>query len=373
MSPYKLLPEGVAPTASCRLYTDTTDPFGWGLRPEQDYLLTGPLPEDPVAFEAMNVWFFDGERNIGFNIHATMQHGEMRAPVTIFLPDGRILRIRTDEPAKFTDPKRPHSTHVAYECIKPFRNWTFSIEYLPVWVTSKVELDAGVVADKSPSTSVTLKAKAVMVAPVYMQGTMLREAADAVKGEAGLWLAARLPLGMTPESFRFDQMFRAVGEVAFEGRTYQFNGYGLRGHVRGVRIMQGMYAHTWMAGAFPSGAAFGIQTFPRPEGGYFFTEAYIYKNGVMYPNRVIYAPLMSYDPDQGDYVIELACDQLGLSRIVGRDKRLFWWSMPAWGTAQPPRWGIDPAATTVMRQATAKYLLDDEIGYGMNERSGPRP
>jgi hypothetical protein len=168
-------------------------------------------------------------------------------------------------------------------------------------------------------------------------------------------------------------MYRAEGQLTFEGKTYPFSGYGLRGHVRGVRIMKGMYAHTWLAGAFPSGTAFGIQTFPRPEGGFYFTEGFIYKNGVMYPNRVIYAPLMSYDPDQGEYVIELACDQLGLTRITGRDRRIFWWSMPAWGTAQPPRWGIAPEATTVMRQATAEYRLDGEVGYGMNERSGPRP
>jgi hypothetical protein len=354
------------------LYTDKTDPFAWGLKPEQDYILTGPLPEDPQAMETSNVWFFDGERNIGFNIHATMQHGKMYAPVTVFLPDGRILRLRSDESAAFTDPQRPQSRHVQYFCEKPFRNWTYAINELPVWVTSKEELDAGVVADKLPTTTVSLEARATMMAPVYMQGGLLPEAADAIEGEAGLWLAARLPGGMTPEAFRFDQMYRAQGSLTFEGTTYEFDGYGLRGHVRGVRIMGGMYAHTWLGGVFPGGTAFGIQTFPRPEGGFFFSEAYVYKNGVMYPNRVIYAPLMSYDPDQGEYVIELACDELGLTRIKGRDKRLFWWSMPAWGSGQPPQWGIDPNAQTVMRQATAEYELDGEIGYGMNERSGPR-
>jgi hypothetical protein len=367
-----LLPPGVKPTRSALLYTDNTDPFSWGLRPEQDHLLTGPLPEDPNTMETMNVWFFDGERNIAFNIHAMMQNGEMRAPVTVFLPDGRILRLRTDAPARFTDPRRPHSQHVAYQCEKPFRNWTFSVDDLPVWITSKQELDAGVVTDETPTATVSFKANATMVAPVYVQGGLLPEAAEAVAGDAGLWLAARLPAGMTPESFRFDQMYRAEGSITFEGRTYEFDGYGLRGHVRGVRIMGGMYGHTWLAGAFPSGTAFGIQTFPRPEGGFFFTEGYVYKDGVMYPNRVIYAPQMSYDPNQGDYVIELACDELGLTRITGRDKRLFWWSMPAWGAAQPPRWGIAPEAQLVMRQAVTEYTLDGETGYGMNERSGPR-
>ncbi len=33
-------------TDVARLYTDTREPFACGLHPEQDHLLTGPLPED---------------------------------------------------------------------------------------------------------------------------------------------------------------------------------------------------------------------------------------------------------------------------------------------------------------------------------------
>lgn len=368
-----LLPPGVAPTESMALYNDTSDPFAWGLRPDQDYLLTGPLPEDPAAFETMNVWMFDGPRDVAFNIHAIMRHGQMHAMVSVFLPDGRILRTRSDEAARFDDPARPQSRHVAYHCEQPFRAWTFTVTELPVWVTSKAQLDAGVITDETPTTTVSFAARATMVAPIYLQGGLLPEAAEAVRGEAGLWLAARLPSGMNPESFRFDQMHHSVGSVTFEGQTHAFDGYGLRGHVRGVRVLGGMHGHTWLAGVFPSGTAFEIQTFPRPEGGFFFTEAYVYKDGIMHPNRVVYAPTMNYDPDQGDFVVELACDGLGLTRIAGRDKRLFWWSMPAWGTVEPPRWGIDPKAELVMRQAAAEYTLDGETGWGMNERSGPRP
>lgn len=372
MSHNKLLPPGVKPTESMKLYTDTSDPFTWGLRPEQDYVLTGPLPEDANAQETLNVWFYDPEKNIGINIHTMMQNGKMFAPVTVFLPDGRILRLRSDEPAQFTDPQRPHSKHINFHCEQAFHHWVYEINNLPVWITNKAELDSGVVEDKTPSHTVSLKIDANMAAPVYLQGGLLPEAAEAIKGEAGLWLAARIPAGTTPEAFRFDQMFRGSGTLSFEGETWEFNGYGLRGHVRGVRTLGGMYGHTWLGGIFPSGTAFGIQTFPRPGGGFFFSEAYVYKDGVMYPSRVIHAPKMSFDPDQGDYVIELANDQLGLVRITGRDKRLFWWSMPAWGSGQMPRWGIDPEATTVMRQAVTEYELDGEIGYGMNERSGER-
>ncbi|MDO7843623.1 hypothetical protein [Sphingomonas immobilis] len=372
MSRPQLLPPGVVPTKSTDLYSDVSDPFSWGLRPEQDHILTGPLPEDPSAIETLNVWFFDSARNIAFNIHPILQSGSMFAMVTVFLPDGRILRQRADEAALSDNPQIARSKHVELICDVPFRKWTYAIEDLPVWATDKEALVAGVITDETATTTVTLVAQATMVAPIYMQGGLLPEAAEAVAGEAGLWLAARLPAGMSSESYRFDQMFHAMGHLRFEGKSYDFDGYGLRGHVRGVRKLGGMAGHTWLAGVFPSGTAFGIQTFPRPDGGFFFSEGYVYKDGIMYPNRVLDAPRMSYDPDQGDYAIELACDQLGLTRIVGRDKRLFWWSMPAWGTTHAPRWGIDPEATMVMRQAVTEYTLDGETGYGMNERSGPR-
>lgn len=102
MSNSALLPPGTVPTRSALLYDDTSDPFGWGLRPEQDHALTGPLPEDPEAMETLNVWFFDGPRNIAFNLHPILQNGKMFGAATVFLPDGRILRTRSDAPASFT-------------------------------------------------------------------------------------------------------------------------------------------------------------------------------------------------------------------------------------------------------------------------------
>lgn len=131
--------------------------------------------------------------------------------------------------------------------------------------------------------------------------------------------------------------------------------------------------HTWLSGATPGGTAFGLVCFPQPEGGFHFGEALIFKDGVLYPSRIQYAPAMTYDPDEGDYVIELVNDQLGLTRITGHDDRLFWWSMPAWGSQNPPRWGVDPAAKMVMRQALARFEILGETAFGMNERSGPRP
>ena len=356
------------------LYNDTTDPWSLGLRPNQDHVLTAPFEMEPRVQETLNVWFYDGKRNIGFNIHPHhIQNGVIDGiMVTIFMPDGRVLRSSSDEFEPFTDPLRPRSKHINYHCIQPFREWVYNIDGLPVWETDRKELIGGAVADKAPTTRVSLTANAIMAAPIYRQGAMLPEADKAIDGEVGLWLAARLPSGRSPESFRFDQMFRAKGKLLVDGVSYEFDGCGLRGHVRGVRVMSKMYGHTWLGGLMPSGTAFGVQLYPRPGGGYYFSEAYIFKNGKMYPNRISYAPPMCFNPDQGEYVIELACDELGLTRIVGKDKRLFWWSMAEWGSGTRPQWGIDPNAATVMRQAVTEYTIDGEVGYGMNERSGPR-
>lgn len=369
-----LLPPGVAGTPSCDLYTDTTDPFSFGLRPEQDLLLTDFHPEDEQAAETMNVWVHDGERNTGFNIHAQMHGGTMRAPVTIFLPDGRVLRIRTDDPERFDDPARPHTKRVQYECVEPYRRWNYTITDMPVWVTNHAELAAGAIADETPTTTVSLRATATTLSPAWVQGTLLREAHDALAAGRAAWIAAHTRKGLSSEAFRFEQTIVCEGEITFEGTVYPFKGYGLRGHVRGTRIMGGMNSgHSWISGVTPTGTGFGLLVFPRgEEGGFHFCEAFVFKGGVLYPSRVQYAPAMTYDPDDPGYVIELVNDQLGLTRITGHDDRVFWWSMPAWGSAQPPRWGVDPDASIVMRQALARFEIDGETAYGMNERSGPR-
>jgi len=368
-----LLPSGTAKTELAKIYPHTDDSYSWGLRPEQDYLMTAPHPEEAQAIETLNVWFYDAKQNLGVNIHPQrILNGQILAiMVTVFLPDGRILRSNGDEAVQFTDPKRPQSKHVRFYCEKPFHQWTYSLDNLPMWETNKQELEAGAVAEKPAITHVSLELNGLMQSPIYMQGGLLPEAAEAIKGEAGLWFAARFEKGISSEAFRFEQIFSATGSLNVSGKTYPLEGCGLRGHVRGTRILGGMYGHTWTGGMFANGTAFGVQIFPRPEGGFFFSEAYIYKNGVMYPNRVVYAPPMSCDPNQGDYVIELACDELGLSRIIGRDQQVFWWSLSQWGSDQPIRWGIDPQASTVMRQATAEFRFDGEVGYGMCERSGP--
>ena len=52
--------------------------------------------------------------------------------------------------------------------------------------------------------------------------------------------------------------------------------------------------------------------------------AFIWKDGKIYPNRIVFASqIASVDPYE-EFVIEPACDQLGLTRITGHDTRVSW-------------------------------------------------
>lgn len=355
------------------------DPYAGGLNPEDDLALTALMREDPQVAETFNVWLYDPEKNVGINVHPAVQGGRMGAMASIFLPDGRVLRAQ-DEAAVFSSPSEFGSKHIQYTCKEPFREWAYRADKLPVFVTSGVDQKRGGVADKAPSAKVSFEIEAVTKAPPYIQGTLLPEAGEAIKGLPGRWIAVHLSSGPSELTRRYDQALAGAGSISFEGQTYEFSGYGLRGHVRGVRDLDGMEGHTWIGAVFPSGICLGVQVYPRSDGGYHLSEAYLYKDGVMYPNRVIYASRLNRNPDVHKFVVELACDELGLTRIVGEDRQAFWWSMSSWtgGTTADAKskqerridYGIDPDAPLLMKQAVSVFELDGEIGSGMCERSG---
>ena len=214
----------------------------------------------------------------------------------------------------------------------------------------------------------------VIIRPGYVYGPGKK----AMSGRVGLWIAGRLNAGMSPVSFRYDQALAATGTLTVGSETFEFNGYGLRGHVRGVRKMAGFASHTWMGAVFPeSGRAFGLQCHRGhgTAGGYEFSESYVYQDGTLYPTRIVYAPPISRNDPHAEFDVQLACDELGLVHLTGHDTHVLWTSLGPLGLGtppeqQPPRTGLVPDAPTAMSQSVASYDWADEPGYGMNERSG---
>jgi hypothetical protein len=267
--------------------------------------------------------------------------------------------------------------------VEAFRRWHYRLVDLPMTPTTDQAHEEG---DVRPGADirVSLDLEGRTVAPVWIQGSLLPEAREAMLGPVGLWIAGRLKSGMSANAFRYDQALAATGTITVEGATSQFEGYGLRGHVRGVRIMEGFKAHTWVGAVFPgSGTALGLQCHMAhgTPGGYVFSEAYVWRDGVLHPNRIIYAPPVSRDDPHAEFVIELACDALGLTRVTGRDTRVAWTSMGGGGLGESGHrpLALNPAtanrgrqagAATVMSQSLATFELDGQVGIGMCERSG---
>ncbi len=237
-----------------------------------------------------------------------------------------------------------------------------------------------------PTTTakVSLSLDATTVTPVWIQGTLLPEAQEAMRDFPGFWIAGRVNAGLVPSAFRYDQALSATGTITVDGESRSFVGHGLRGHVRGVRKMYHFRSHAWMEAVFPdSGLAFGIQAHCSDVyggQGYAFSEAFIWKDGKVYPNRIVYAPRIASEDPYAEFLIELACDELGLTRITGHDTRVSWFTMGTRGLggvsgqpmAEEQTMGLGrlPNAATLMSQSLAAFELDGVRGSGFTERSG---
>jgi hypothetical protein len=356
------------------------------LPPDADQALTALMPEDPEAVETFAVWLYDGVADIGLTMRVHPHGGASVGMATILLPDGRILNGA--DTGILTRGDHPESEHVRYEVVEPFRRWRYRLADMPMAETTEVAHATGEVVYGEPSVAVSVDFDGTMVAPAWIQGSLLPEAAAAMTNRAGLWIAGRLNAGMSPASFRYDQALAATGTITVGQQRFEFTGYGHRGHVRGVRKTDGFASHTWMGAVFPeTGRAFGLQCHRGHggKGGYEFSESYVFADGTLHPTRVIYAPPLSRSDPHREFEVQLACDELGLVHLTGHDTHILWTSMGPLGLGSPPqqmqqsstgddparmRLGLAPDAPTAMSQAVAVYDWGGDPGYGMNERSG---
>ena len=360
----------------------TADLWSANLTPEQDYLLTGPHPDDPEVGETMAVWLNDPDQDIGVELRLHAKDGVAEGRATVYWTDGRILQAAPNS-KQITRGDAPEAENLKYRCVEPYRRWEYRIDEWNLFVNTDEEHNAGTVAPTT-TAKVSLNLDATTVTPVWIQGTLLPEAQEAMRGFPGFWIAGRVNAGLVPSAVRYDQALSATGDITVDGEIRSFVGHGLRGHVRGVRKMDHFRSHAWMEAVFPdSGMAFGIQAHCSDVyggQGYAFSEAFIWKDGRVYPNRIIYAPRIAGEDPYAEFLIELACDELGLTRITGHDTRVSWFTMGTHGLggvsgqpmAEEQTMGLGrlPNAATLMSQSLAVFELDGVRGSGFTERSG---
>ena len=204
-----------------------------------------------------------------------------------------------------------------------------------------------------PEVPVALEVELRSAAPPWEVGT-LRE-------EAGRVLATQEE-GDLMGGPRFEQLFRATGTLRVGDDEHAIDGGGLRVRRTGIRRLATFWGHVWQSAVFPSGRAFGFNTYPpRQDGKPTLNEGYLFEgDGELIPARVVKAPWLTTltdEPQDCSLVLETSS---GTTEIGGETILPTFMVMPE---------GVGPGLT--LQQTIARYTWDGETANGMLERSMP--
>jgi hypothetical protein len=160
---------------------------------------------------------------------------------------------------------------------------------------------------------------------------------------------------------RFEQLCRAKGSLTIDGAKRDFSAQVLRIKRQGVRKFEGFWGHCWMSALFPSGRAFGVNTFPpRTDGKPSFNEGFVfYGDGALIPARAVHAPWMKKLYTGGEQVPLVLETSEGSITIEGT----------TFVNCRSLGAKVLPASFPVVQQAHARYRWDGEEACGMIERS----
>ena len=125
----------------------TADLWSANLTPEQDYLLTGPHPDDPEVGETMAVWLNDPDQDIGVELRLHAKDGVAEGRAMVYWTDGRILQAAPNS-KQITRGDAPEAENLKYRCVEPYRRWEYRIDEWNLFVNTDEEHNAGTVAPK---------------------------------------------------------------------------------------------------------------------------------------------------------------------------------------------------------------------------------
>lgn len=325
-----------------------------GLSPEQDLLFPEP-PPDPEMRESVSIWMYEETGAYGFPRLAIEALGtawsEREIQANFAFREGRVLigSGKGEAPPVMGPDGRPSvigGGPLTFRCLEPFRRWTVSFEGTAADLNVADQIANTV--DYSRRTPVRLEVEMTMVTPAWVQGSLLKQAADLLGQVEGSFMGG----------FRYEHLFRAEGTYEIDGKTRPFKGTGLRIHRQGVRVIDGFWGHCWQSAVFPSGRAFGYIAYPpRPDGSPSYNEGYLYQEGRMIPARVTKAPWLTKLVGSGDDVTFEFESELGRTVIEGES------ALSTFVVGGMP--GLN------LQQGGALYRWNGESAYGMLERSYP--
>jgi hypothetical protein len=341
-----------------------------GIDPSREFVFA-KRPDNPEMRDSVSLWVVDDRGEIGLprvGIEAVAANWHAHdIQINVAFPDGRVFRLRDNGPSVPVEgpdgrPSVLGAGGLAFRCVEPFLTWSMSYDGKAVQ-TSSADLIAGRAG--GPHVDVSFRVDATMAVPPWIQGSLVTEAATALKTSVE---------GDYMGGSRYEQLFRASGSVRIDGGDERrFGGTGLRIRRQGVRKLAGFWGHCWQSALFPSGRAFGYIAYPpRPDGRPTFNEGYVFDgDGALVAARVIQAPWLTRLRRAGEDVSLVLETPKGTEQIEGEtvlsthdiyhNDKMF--SSQALKDEMP--------SFPALQQAGVRYRWGGEETFGMLERSNP--
>jgi hypothetical protein len=170
-----------------------------------------------------------------------------------------------------------------FSCLEPFRQWRAVFAPQRVRELTAQQLIEQTIPENPPMPEVAFEIDFWPAVPPLVSGTLSAASAELMSGEQGSFISPR-----------FEQLCRAEGSLTIDGEKRGFSAQVLRIKRQGVRKFEGFWGHCWMSALFPSGRAFGVNTFPpRTDGKPSFNEGYVFDgDGALIPARAVQIPWM---------------------------------------------------------------------------------
>lgn len=343
--------------------TQASDLSG-GIPIEREYVVA-ERPDDGIR-DAVNVWLEEENGLFAMRVGVEAvgaQWDRHELWLDLAFADGRLYSRRGDGETHSAYgaeglPTVRAAGPIRFECAEPFRRWTVTFDG-PVAITSAQEILKNPDFEEKQWAEISFDIDMRMAAIPWEPGSILPEAAEALGGKQGDYMSPR-----------YEQLFRAAGTLTIDGEAQAFNANGLRIRRTGFRAFAGFWGHCWQSAVFPSGRAFGFNSYPPREG-----EPPSYSEGwIIEPDgeggfrrisaRPVGIPWLRKLVTGGE---DVSC---ALETVDGRRIEIggltFANTRSRGGHVLPPDW---PKDWPIVQQSHAFYTWDAERTTGMVERS----
>lgn len=331
-----------------------------GIDPSIDEIVED-LPGMPLAREGVSMWMWDDDGAWGLprmGVEALRSSGQTSYSVMLSLafPDGWVASVRTNATGtpvldRLGRPRVLGAGPLRFECLEPFARWRVSFDGVVMLAEVADQLvEVGRPTDArsevtAHEVALQLELDSTMALPPWVMGSFEHE--------------GQFNLGER----RFEQLFKATGNVSLDGAETPFVGGGLRIHRTGGDrgLFEDWYGHCWQSSLFPSGRGFGfIHYHPRPDGSARFREGWLSGGGEIEPAQVEGTPWMTAAVPAGE---DVSFTLRTPTRTVRIEAETFVSTFRRTGPV------VDASDPLVLQSGITRCRWGSEESHGMIERS----